>query len=93
MQTLVKLMLRLTTNVASIAVELGAKLVGGDPHLLDYLGPALGEEGRQLLLGQRLAGSPALDRARSGTGIDDALLPAAGASARNEAPVLELDHV
>ena len=36
-------MLRLTTNVTSVARQLGAQLVGGLAHVLDHLGPALGE--------------------------------------------------
>ena len=42
------LMLRLTTNVTSVAGQLGAQLVGGLAHVLDHLGAALGEHRRQL---------------------------------------------
>ena len=51
MQMLVKLMLRLTTKVTVVAGQLGAQLVGGDAHLLDHLGPGLGEQRGQLVLG------------------------------------------
>ena len=64
MQTLVKLMLRLTTNVAVSPGELGPQLVGGAAHLLDHLRAALGEQRRELVLGEQLTGAPALDRAR-----------------------------
>ena len=45
-----------------VAGQLGPQLVGGDPHLLDHLGPRLGEERRQLVLAQLLPLAPLGDR-------------------------------
>ena len=36
-----------------VAGQLGAQLVGGNPHLLDHLRTALGEQRRQLVVAQR----------------------------------------
>ena len=46
-----------------VARQLGAQLVGGLAHVLDRLGPRLGEQRGQLLGGERLAVARALDRA------------------------------
>ena len=87
-------MLRLTTKVAGLAGELGAQLVGGRAHLLDHLGPRLGEQRRQLLLAQRLAPAPLLDRPRRDVrGDRRARVRRPEPLPRDEAPVLELDHV
>jgi hypothetical protein len=76
-----------------VARELGAQLVGRDPHRLDHVGPGLGEQRRELVLGELLATATALDGARCELGVDLALLAPARATTRDEAPVLELDHV
>ena len=47
-----------------LARQLGTQLVGRGAHLLDHLRARLGEQGGQLLLGERLAPAPLLDRAR-----------------------------
>jgi hypothetical protein len=46
-----------------VARQLGAQLVGGLAQVLDRLGPRLGEERRELVLGQALAVAPAGDGA------------------------------
>ena len=77
-----------------LAGQLAAQLVGRLAHVLDRLGPRLGEQRRQLLLAQRrrrrapFAIAPGTRSRRIG-----ALLAAARAAARDEAPVLQLDHV
>ena len=76
-----------------LARQLAAQLVGGLAHVLDRLGPCLREQSGELLLRQRRA-IPALgDRARHQVAADLPLLAAAGAAARDEAPVARLDHV
>ena len=50
--------------------QLGPQLIGGDPHLLDHLGPRLGEQRRQLVLGQLLALAPLRDRLAGKPGLD-----------------------
>ena len=42
--------------------QLRPQLIRGDPHLLDHLRPRLGEQRRQLVLGQLLALAPLRDR-------------------------------
>ncbi len=76
-----------------LAGKLRPKPVGRRAHLLDHLGSGLGEQGRDLILGQRLAATPLLDRPWRGLGGDRPVVPPPGALARNEAPVLELHHV
>ena len=62
-----------------VAGELGAQLVGRRAHLLDHLGPALGEQRGQLLRGEREALAPALDRPRRDV-VGDRQLGAGGPS-------------
>ena len=71
--------------------QLGAQLVGRLAHVLDRLGPRLGEQRGDLAGVERAAGARPRDRVRP----QRALRPvdAAGAAARDEAPVLRLDHV
>ena len=93
-QTLVKLMLRLTTKVADVAGELRAQLVGGDAHLLDHLGARLGEQRRQLLLAERhpRRGPSRSPRARA-RDPDGTSRPPARAPRGMKRPVLELHDV
>ncbi len=77
-----------------VAREARAQLVGGEPHLLDRLGPRLGEHRRQLLGAQRAPLARALDRAGQQRGADRrGRIGAARAAARDEAPVGDLDRV
>ncbi len=76
-----------------VAGQVGAQAVGARPHRLDHLGPGLGEQRRQLVLGERLAADSLLDRRGSQLGIDRPLGAPAGPLARDEAPVLELHDV
>ena len=76
-----------------VAGQLGPQLVGGDPHLLDHLGPGLGEQRRQLVLGQLLALAPLGDRRLGQPRRQRLFAPPPGPPPRDEAPVLQLDHV
>ena len=93
MQTLVKLMLRLTTKVTVSPGQLGPQLIGGDPHLLDHLGPGLGEQRRQLVLGELDPLAPLGDRPLGDPGLEALFADPPRPSPRDEAPVLQLDHV
>ena len=95
MQMFVKLMFRLTTKVATSPAS-SARSSSAAMRIsffLDHPGARLGEQRRQLLLGQLLPRPAALDRARGDRRIGRRLAAAARAAARDEAPVLELDHV
>jgi hypothetical protein len=76
-----------------IAGQLLPQRVGGHPHRFDDVRARLGEQRRQLGLRQHLPAPALVDRHRRQLGIDRVLDPAARALARDEAPVLELDHV
>ena len=88
-------MLRLTTNVTVSPASSARSSSAAGAHVLDRLGPRLGEQRRQLVSGQRArrraprsiapADEVAPDRARR--------LAAARAAARDEAPVARLDDV
>jgi hypothetical protein len=77
----------------SLAGQLGPKLIGSGTHLLDHGRTRLGEQRRQLLLGQRLPSPPLRDRARGNVRVDNPLLAPPRALARDEAPELELHDV
>ena len=53
-----------------LAGQLGAQLVGRDPHLLDHLGAGLGEQRGQLVLAQLDALAPLRDRPRRELWVD-----------------------
>ena len=77
-----------------VARQLGAQLVGGDAHLLDHLGPGLGEERGQLVLASAPAPrGPWRSPARRGPGRSTSSRRRPEPLPRNEAPVLQLDHV
>ena len=77
-----------------LANQLGAQLVGGNANLLDRFGPRLSKERRQLRRAQRLTGAPLLNRRANKISVDrERRLVAAGAAARDEAPVLGADRV
>ena len=86
-------MLRLTTNVTVSPASSRAQLVGRRSHLLDHLGPALGEQRGQLLRRQRQPVARPRDRARRDVVGDRHLGAPARAAARDERPVAALDHV
>ena len=74
--------------------QLGAQLVGGDPHLLDHLGPGLGEQRGQLVLGElHRPRAPSRSPARPAPASKRLFAASPGPSPRDEAPVLQLDHV
>ncbi len=74
--------------------QLRAQLVGGDPHLLDHLRPRLGEERRQLVLASApRPRAPWRSPARRQPGVERLLAPPPRPAPRDEAPVLQLDHV
>ena len=67
-----------------VAGELVAQLVGRLAHVLDHLGPALGEHRLELIRTERLPVAGALDRARRG---------GRRAAPRDERPVAVADHL
>ena len=73
--------------------ELAPQLVGRLAHVLHRLGPRLGEQRRELLLAQRGALAPLAIAPGTRSRRIGALLAAARAAPRDEAPVLQLDHV
>ena len=77
-----------------LANQLSAQLVGGDADLLDRFWPRLSKERRQLRRAQRLTGAPLLNRRANKISVDrERRLVAAGAAARDEAPILGADRV
>ena len=95
MQTLETLMLRLTTNVTVSPASSARSSSAACAHVLDRLGPRLGEQRRQLLGRQRTrrrAPAP-IARADEVAADGERRLLAARAAARDEAPVAALDHV
>ena len=72
MQTFETLMLRLTTNV-TVSPASSARSSSAAWHVLDHLGPALGEQRRQLIGIERPAGA-----ARSGVAGDVPASPRRG---------------
>ena len=76
-----------------LAGQLGAQLVGGGTHLLDHLRPGLGEQRGQLVLAQLIALAAPRDRPARQPRVDRLVPPPAGSPPRDEAPVLQLDHV
>ena len=77
-----------------LAGQLAAQLVGRLAHVLDRLGTRLAEQRGQLLRPTARLPSRASAMARGNQlRAPRPLLPAAGAAPRDEAPVLQLDHV
>ena len=87
------LMLRLTTNVTSSPATSRAQLVGRLAHVLDRLRPRLGEHRGELLRVEPIARASPLDRGRHQVAPDHAIRAPARPAPRDEAPVLQLDHV
>ena len=76
-----------------VSRKLAAQRVRRLAHVLDRLGPVLGEQRRELVLAERAAAVRPLDGSRHELAPDRALLAAAGGAARDERPVLHLDRV
>ena len=76
-----------------VAGELRPQLVGSRAHLLDHLRTSLREQRAGLVLGERLAPAPLVDRPRGDVRLDPALAAPPRSLARDEAPVLELHDV
>ena len=87
-------MLRLTTKVTRSPASSARSSSAADAHLLDHLGARLGEQRGQLLLASAPRPGAPFSIARGATsGVDRPVAAPARALARDEAPVLELDHV
>ena len=92
-QTLVKLTLRLTTNVA-VSPASSARSSSAATRIASITsGRASANSAVSSSLGERLAIAAALDRARGELRVDRTLRAPPRPAPRDEAPVLELDHV